>query len=141
MSSVIFQPLLHDPLGWKSSNTTYADAFKWRKYRSTSKDKKISPYGQQYQKQLRKQQQQQQQQFQETNLFDPPATTTGEQINQRATPTKRTEENREGTKLSNRCQSSKSAPAALDQSQISNAENKQRPASNNRVSRLGSLHR
>lgn len=40
MSSVIFQPLLHDPLGWKSTKSTYADHYKWKKYRSTSKDKK-----------------------------------------------------------------------------------------------------
>ena len=56
MSSVIFQPLLHDPLGWKSSNSTYTDHYKWRKYRATSKDRKVSTYGQQFQKQLQKQQ-------------------------------------------------------------------------------------
>ncbi|CAF2704610.1 unnamed protein product [Rotaria sp. Silwood2] len=59
MSSVIFQPLLHDPLGWKPSNSTYTDHYKWRKYRSTSKDKKVSTYGQKYQRQLQKQQQKQ----------------------------------------------------------------------------------
>lgn len=57
MSSVIFQPLLHDPLGWKPCNSTYADHYKWRKYRTTSKDRKISSYGQQYQRKLHKQQQ------------------------------------------------------------------------------------
>lgn len=57
MSSVIFQPLLHDPLGWKPSRSTYVDHYKWRKYRATSKDKKTSIYGQQYQRKLQKQQQ------------------------------------------------------------------------------------
>ena len=48
MSSVIFQPLLHDPLGWKSSKSTYTDHYKWKKYRSASKEKKnFSTYGQQ----------------------------------------------------------------------------------------------
>ncbi len=56
MSSMIFQPLLYDPLGWKPSNSTYVDHYKWRKYRTTSKDKKISTYGQQYQRKLQKQQ-------------------------------------------------------------------------------------
>jgi len=56
MSSVIFQPLLHDPLGWKPSNSTYVDHYKWRKYRATSKDKKMSTYGQKYQRELQKQQ-------------------------------------------------------------------------------------
>lgn len=59
MSSLIFQPLLHDPLGWKPNRSTYVDHYKWRKYRATSKDKKISAYGQQYQRKLQKQQQQQ----------------------------------------------------------------------------------
>jgi hypothetical protein len=58
MSSVVFQPLLHDPLGWKSSNTTYADTFTWKNYRPTNKDKRVSKYGQRYQKQIKKQQQQ-----------------------------------------------------------------------------------
>ena len=55
MSSVIFQPLLHDPLGWKSSKSTYTDHFKWKKYRSASKDKKLSSYGQGNRKQTEKQ--------------------------------------------------------------------------------------
>lgn len=47
MSSVIFQPLLHDPLGWKSTKSTYADHYKWKKYRSASKDKKkLTKYSQ-----------------------------------------------------------------------------------------------
>lgn len=58
MSSLIFQPLLHDPLGWKPNRSTYVDHYKWRKYRATSKDKKVSAYGQQYQRKLQKQQQQ-----------------------------------------------------------------------------------
>lgn len=53
---MIFQPLLHDPLGWKPSKSTYVDHYKWKKYRTTSKDRKISTYGQQYQRQLQKQQ-------------------------------------------------------------------------------------
>jgi len=63
MSSMIFQPLLHDPLGWKPSKSTYVDHYKWRKYRATSKDKKISTYSQQYQRNEQKKQQQQQQQL------------------------------------------------------------------------------
>jgi hypothetical protein len=55
-SSVIFQPLLHDPLGWKPSNSTYVDHYKWKKYRATYKDKQISTYSQQYQRQLQKKQ-------------------------------------------------------------------------------------
>lgn len=56
MSSLIFQPLLHDPLGWKPSKSTYVDHYRWKKYRTTSKDKKLSTYGQQLQRQLPKQQ-------------------------------------------------------------------------------------
>jgi hypothetical protein len=82
MSSVIFQPLLHDPLGWKSSNSTYNDHYKWKKYRSTSKDKKISTYGQQYQRQLQKQQ-------------CLPLTTNGEQTINRVIVVKNNEENQE----------------------------------------------
>lgn len=92
MSSVIFQPLLHDPLGWKSSNSTYTDHYKWRKYRSTSKDKKISSYGQQYQKQLQKLQQQQQQQQANQYL---PITTNGEQTINHVIVVKKNEDNQE----------------------------------------------
>lgn len=47
MSSMIFQPLLHDPLGWKSNKSTYADHYKWKKYRSGTKEKKrYSDYSQ-----------------------------------------------------------------------------------------------
>lgn len=59
MSSVIFQPLLHDPLGWKASNTTYADHYQWRKQRLTRKDKIVSPYGQKFQRELQRQKEQQ----------------------------------------------------------------------------------
>ena len=55
MSSVIFQPLLHDPLGWKASNTTYTDHYQWKKQRLTRKDKIVSPYGQKFQRQLQRQ--------------------------------------------------------------------------------------
>lgn len=56
MSSVIFQPLLHDPLGWKAPNSTYSDVYTWKMERPNHKEKKISPYGQQYQREMRKQQ-------------------------------------------------------------------------------------
>ncbi|CAF3083261.1 unnamed protein product [Rotaria socialis] len=135
MSSVIFQPLLHDPLGWKSSNTTYADTFKWRKHRSTSKDKKTSSYGQQYQRQLRKKQQQQQQQI---NTSLPSTTTAGEQTFQRVISAKKIEENRDAAPRLNRCLSSKSAPAFIEETQVSNAELKQRTASTNREATCGS---
>ncbi|CAF2383885.1 unnamed protein product [Rotaria sp. Silwood2] len=135
MSSVIFQPLLHDPLGWKSSPTTYADTFKWRKYRSTSKDKKISTYGQQYQKQLRKQQEQQKLQQTNTCLS---STTNEEQIIQWPTPTKKNEENRGVTPVSYRCSSSKTAPAIIDEHSVPVVENKQRSASTNREATCGS---
>ena len=59
MSSVIFQPLLHDPLGWKASNTTYTDHYQWRKQRLTRKDKIVSPYGQKFQRELQRQKEQQ----------------------------------------------------------------------------------
>jgi hypothetical protein len=75
MSSVIFQPLLHDSLGWKTSNSTYADSYKWKKDRSSNKDKRISTYGQQYQKELQKQQK-----LQQTNASLPPVTNEGQTI-------------------------------------------------------------
>lgn len=56
MSSIIFQPLLHDPLGWKASNSTYTDTFTWKMERPSNKSKLNSPYGQQYQREIRKQQ-------------------------------------------------------------------------------------
>lgn len=52
---MVFQPLLHDPLGWKPSKSTYVDHYKWKKYRTTSKDRKISTYGQQHQRELQRQ--------------------------------------------------------------------------------------
>ncbi|CAF1484672.1 unnamed protein product [Adineta ricciae] len=55
MPSELFQPLLHDPLGWKQSTTSYTDHYKWRKLNSKNKDKLISAYSQRYQRQLRKQ--------------------------------------------------------------------------------------
>ncbi|CAF1367172.1 unnamed protein product [Adineta steineri] len=57
MSSVVFRPLLHDPLGWKQSCTSYTDHYKWRKYGSKNKSKLTSTYGQRFQRQLRKQKQ------------------------------------------------------------------------------------
>lgn len=82
MSSVIFQPLLHDPLGWKPSRSTYVDHYKWRKYRATSKDKKISAYGQQSQRKLQKQ-------HPNSNL---PVTTNNEQIGNRIVLVKKDED-------------------------------------------------
>lgn len=55
MPSEIFQPLLHDPLGWKQSKTSYTDHYKWRKYGTASKDKLQSTYSQRYNRQARKQ--------------------------------------------------------------------------------------
>ncbi|CAF1018408.1 unnamed protein product [Didymodactylos carnosus] len=58
MPSVVFQPLLQNSIGFKNLNSTYADHYKWKQYHHTLKDKKISPYGQEYQKQQLKIQQQ-----------------------------------------------------------------------------------
>jgi hypothetical protein len=54
MASVILQPMLHDPLGWKPSKSTYIDHYRWRNYRSKSKDQKSSIYGQRYQREMSK---------------------------------------------------------------------------------------
>lgn len=37
MPSKVFQPLLYDTFQYKPSNTTYHDAFKWRRLRSFNK--------------------------------------------------------------------------------------------------------
>jgi hypothetical protein len=124
MSSVIFQPLLHDPLGWKSSNSTYADTFTWKKYRKTNKDKKFSAYGQQYQKQLQKQQ---------TNNSLPP-TANDEQTIQRVILVKKNEENRGPTPASCRYSPSKTPTAVIEEPPVLIVDYKQRPASTNRVS-------
>ncbi|CAF2139808.1 unnamed protein product [Rotaria magnacalcarata] len=100
MSSVIFQPLLHDPLGWKPSNSTYTDHYKWRKYRTTSKDRKISNYGQQYQRQIQKQQQQLQKQLNKSL----PEVSSEEQTNNSVIVVKNFEDNQE------RCVSHRSSP-------------------------------
>lgn len=55
MSSIIFQPLLHDPLGWKQSNSTYADTYVWKALQA-NKNIKLSKYGQQHQKEMKKMQ-------------------------------------------------------------------------------------
>jgi hypothetical protein len=128
MSSVIFQPLLYDPLGWKPSNSTYHDTYKWRNYRSLSKDKIISAYGQRYQRQLQKQQK-----LQQAKNFLPSATNE-EQIIQQVSLVKNNEENRGATPASNRCSSSKTSSAVNEESPVIVAENKQRPVSTNRVS-------
>jgi hypothetical protein len=122
MSSVIFRPLLHDPLGWKSSNSTYADHYKWRKYRATNKDKKISSYGQQYQMQLQKQQ---------TNDYLPIASNQ-EQTVKRAVTANKTDDN-QGQSVSYRCSALKT-PA--EQPPVYIVEYKQRPTSTNGVSLL-----
>lgn len=124
MSSVIFQPLLHDPLGWKSLNSTYADTFTWKNYRPSNKDKRISKYGQQYHRQLKKQQQQQQ----KTNVCSP----LGENEEQTIRPLivrKKIEQNRGLTPASLRSSPSKTPSVLNEESLIS----KQRAASINRV--------
>lgn len=65
MSSIIFQPLLHDPLGWKQSTSTYTDTYVWKTLRA-NKNAKLSKYGQQYQKEFEKQQKLQERNQQET---------------------------------------------------------------------------
>jgi hypothetical protein len=124
MSSVIFQPLLHDPLGWKSLNSTYADTFTWKNYQPSNKDKRISKYGQQYHRQLKKQQQQQQ----KTNVCSP----LGENEEQTIRPLivrKKIEQNRGLTPASVRSSPSKTPSVLNEESLIS----KQRAASINRV--------
>jgi hypothetical protein len=128
MSSVIFQPLLHDPLGWKQVNTTYADTFNWKKYRSPKKDKRISTYGQQYERQLKKQQK-----LQQTNNCLPSATNE-EQTIQRLLLVKKNEENRRLTPASDRSSPSKTPPAVTEELPVVIVESKQRTASINRVS-------
>ena len=54
MSSVVFQPLLHDPFGWKRPNTTYKDHFKRVQDLYAAKNKIISPYSQLSQRRLAK---------------------------------------------------------------------------------------
>jgi hypothetical protein len=114
MSSVIFQPLLHDSLGWKSSNSTYNDHYKWKKYRSKSKDKKVSTYSQQYIRQLQKQQ-------------SLPLTTNGEQTINRVIVVKKNEDNQE------RPNSYGYSPS---KSPVYIVEYKQRPASANAVNKF-----
>ena len=124
MSSVIFQPLLHDPLGWKASNTTYADTYTWKNYRTSNKDKRISAYGQQYQRQLQKQQK-----LQQTNASLPTVTTNEEQTNLRLVSGKKNEESRGTTPASQRA----TPPVVTEKSPILIVEHKQRSASVNRV--------
>jgi len=128
MSSVIFQPLLHDSLGWKQSNSTYADAFNWKTYRSAGKDKRISKYGQQYQRQLQKQQK-----LQQINNCLPSATNE-EQTIQRLLLVKKNEENRGPTPGSDRSSPSKTPPAVTKEFPVVILESKERSASINRVS-------
>ncbi|CAF1468298.1 unnamed protein product, partial [Didymodactylos carnosus] len=71
MSSVVFQPLLHDSIGWKNPNTTYTDHYKWKQYRLTLKDKKVSSYGQEYQKQQQQKIQQQSQNASKSEHLQP----------------------------------------------------------------------
>jgi hypothetical protein len=128
MSSVIFQPLLHDSLGWKTSNSTYADSYKWKKDRSSNKDKRISTYGQQYQKELQKQQK-----LQQTNASLPPVTNEGQTI-QRIVLVKKNDDQRRSTSSSHRYSPSKTPPAVTEEPPAFIVEYKQRPASINRVS-------
>lgn len=117
MSSLIFQPLLHDSLGWKPTTSTYADHYKWRKYRISNKDKKVSNYGQKYQRQLRKQQQK----LANQSL---PLTLNEEQTTHSVTIEKKNEDNQERP-VSHQSSSSKSTVYII--------ENKQRPVSTSEV--------
>jgi hypothetical protein len=127
MSSVIFQPLLHDPLGWKSSNSTYNDHFQWTKYRSNNKDKKLSTYGQQYQRQ------QQKQKLQQTNICLPLVTNEEETI-QRVSLVNKNDDKR-ASSVSHRSSPLKTPPmTAVEEPPVLIAEYKQRPVSTNRVS-------
>jgi hypothetical protein len=131
MSSVIFQPLLHDPLGWKAANTTYTDTFKWRNYAPINKEKKLSPYGQEYLRQMRKQQQKMN--FQPTNayLLQP---ANEEQTAPRMILVKKNEENREVPSGSYQFSRSKTLPVVVEDHAVPVAEHKKRPASTYKVS-------
>jgi hypothetical protein len=123
MSSVIFQPLLHDSLGWKTTNSTYADTYTWKKLRKVNKNKKFSPYGQQNQKQKQKQ------------INTPlPLTINDEQTIEPVSLVKKNEENRGITPASNRSASSKVPSGVTEELPVLVVEYKQRPASTNRVS-------
>jgi hypothetical protein len=125
MSSVIFQPLLYDPLGWKPSNTTYTDTFKWRNYAPINKEKKLSPYGQEYLRQIRKQQQ-------KTVYLLQPANE--EQSAPRMILVKKNEENREVPSGSYQFTRSKTLPVVVEDHTVPVAEHKKRPASTYKVS-------
>jgi len=128
MSSVIFQPLLHDPLGWKSSNSTYADTFTWKSNRSSNKDKRISTYGQQYQRMLQKQKKLKQ----KNNGL--PSATNEEQTIQRIILVEKNKKNRGPTPVSDRYSQSKTPPAVIEEPPAVIIEDKQRSTSTNRVS-------
>ncbi len=115
-TAMIFQPLLYDPVGWKPSKSTYVDHYKWKKYRATRKDKKISTYGQQYQRQLQKQQ---------ANQCLPLTPVNGEQTINRVIVVKNHEDKKETPPISYRFSSSK-APVYI-------VEYKQRAVSANGV--------
>ena len=131
MSSVIFQPLLHDPLGWKSSNSTYTDHYQWKKKRLTRKDKILSTYGQQYQRQVQRQKENQQQ-LQRVTLARPVATN-DEQTIQRVASVKKSDDRQEFAK-SHRPASSRSVPLLSEEPSSSVVLLKQRPSSTMRVS-------
>lgn len=120
---MIFQPLLHDPLGWKSTNTTYNDTFKSRNYGSVNKEKKPSPYGQEYQRQMRKRQRQIK--FQSTNEEEPTP---------RVILLKKCEENREVPSGSYQLSRSKTLPVTVEDPPALMAEYKNRPTSTYKVS-------
>jgi hypothetical protein len=128
MSSVIFQPLLHDPLGWKSSNSTYADTFTWKTNRSSNKDKRISTYGQQYQRKLRRQKI-----LKQTNNGLPSATNE-EQTIQRIILVEKNKKNQGPTPVSDGYSQSKTPPAVIEEPPAVTIEDKQRSTSTNRVS-------
>lgn len=113
MSSVIFQPLLHDPLGWKPTGTTYGEHFQWRKVRINRKDKIVSPYGQKY---LR---QKSQDQIKRTNSAAQRSTNEENLVPTRVVSSKKSSEERQSSPtitVPTRPPSSKSAPAVLEDS-------------------------
>lgn len=123
MSSVIFQPLLHDALGWKASNSTYTDMYTWKMERPHNKEKKISPYGQQYQRQMRKQQK-----LQEKNASLPSVLSAVTSEEQTIQPLVLVKDNRSAMSASHRSSPSKTPPLVHEEPSTI-----QRPASIIRV--------
>ena len=113
MSSIIFQPLLHDPLGWKQSKSTYADTYVWKTIRA-NKNAKLSKYGQKHQKETKKQEKL-------------------EEINRQETISQIISKNKSPTPVLPRSPV-KTPPAVVEQLMTLPVEYKQRTPSVNRVS-------